>query len=76
MTWDEICDIRKRIPTEKLPSYTMKSPEPELIAFDDLAGNFYELAYILAYAKKTVALAESMKEETRYFFGKTLEVGM
>lgn len=72
MTWDEICDIRKRIPTEKLPSYTMKSPEPELIAFDDLAGNFYELAYILAYAKKTVALAESMKEETRYFFGKTL----
>ncbi|MBP5417838.1 MAG: UvrD-helicase domain-containing protein [Clostridiales bacterium] len=73
MTWDEICDIRNRVPSEKIPSYTMRNPEPELIEFDRLAGNFYELAYILAFAKKTASLADDMKEETRFFFGKTLE---
>ena len=73
MTWDDICKIRYRVPSEKIPSYTMKNPDPELLEFDSLAGSFYELAYILAYAKKSAAFADSMKEETRYFFGKTLE---
>ncbi len=72
ITWDEICDIRKKRPSDKPPTYTMRNPEPELVEFDGLSGDFYELAYILAFAKKTEALAASMKDETRYFFGKTL----
>ncbi|MBO4928118.1 MAG: UvrD-helicase domain-containing protein [Clostridiales bacterium] len=73
ITWDEICEIRRRIPSEKLPSYTTKSMDPVLLQFDALAGNIYELAYILAGVKKTKDFAESLKDETRYFFGKTLE---
>ena len=72
MTWDDICEIRKKRPSDKPPTYSMRSPEPELVEFDDISGAFYELAYILAFAKKTETLAASMKDETRYFFGKTL----
>ena len=73
ITWDEICDIRNHVPGEKLPSYSTKSQDPALMEFDALAGNIYELAYIIAGVKKTKAFADTLKDETRYFFGKTLE---
>lgn len=72
MSWDDICELREKWPSEKLPSYSMRSPEPELVEFDGLADSFYALAYILSYAKKSETYAASMKDETRYFFGKTL----
>ena len=73
ITWDEIYEIGKRRPGDKLPSYSMRSPDPLLVEFDALANNIYELAYIISGAKKTKAFADTLKEETRYFFGKTLE---
>lgn len=73
MTWNEICALKDKVPDEKLPSYSVRSDDPELLEFDSLAHSIYELAYILTGIKKTKTFADSMKDEIRYFFGKTEE---